>query len=92
MNNNYRENDVHGDPNEDNHLDADYAINKINKIGNDEGQKTNSSFVYESNSRIADSYFCFECGAIMTTKEDKIQHEILESNKKSKDDEVDYGH
>jgi hypothetical protein len=27
---------------------------------------------------ITNSYFCFECGAIMTTKEDKKQHEKVE--------------
>ena len=31
-------------------FDADYAINKIKGIGNDEEQKTNSSFIHESNS------------------------------------------
>lgn len=33
--------------------------------------------------QITNSYFCFECGAIMTTKEDKKQHELIESNKKT---------
>jgi len=92
MNDNYGENNVNGDPNKNNFLDADYAINKIKGIGNDEEQKTNSSFIHESNSKITGSYFCFECGAIMTTREDKRQHELFESNKKSKYDEIDYGH
>jgi hypothetical protein len=32
---------------------------------------------------ITNSYFCFECGAIMTTKEDKKQHELIEMGKKT---------
>ena len=32
---------------------------------------------------ITNSYFCFECGAIMTTKEDKKQHELIEMDKKT---------
>ena len=32
---------------------------------------------------ITNSYFCFECGAIMTTKEDKKQHEMIEVGKKT---------
>jgi hypothetical protein len=92
MNTNYRENDVHGDSNESNHLEADNAINKIKEKGNDEDQITNSSFVYELNSKITGGYFCFECGAIMTTKEDKRQHELFESTKKSGENEMDHGH
>jgi len=92
MNDKYAENNGSGDSNESkDHLETDYTINKIKEIGNDEGQKINSSFLYESYS-ITSSYFCFECGAIMTTKEDKRQHELFESHKKSKDDEMDYGH
>jgi len=93
MNDKYGENNGNGDSNESkDHLETDYTINKIKEIGNDEGQKINSSFLYESYSKITSSYFCFECGAIMTTKEDKRQHELFESHKKSKDDEMDYGH
>src|SRR5919112_1534339 len=92
MNDNYSENNVNGDPNKINHLDNDYAINKIKKMGNDEDYSTNSSFTYESNSKMTGSYFCFECGAIMTTKEDKRQHKLLESHKKSKDDELNNEH
>jgi hypothetical protein len=32
---------------------------------------------------ITNSYFCYECGAIMTTKEDKKQHEKVESSIKT---------
>jgi hypothetical protein len=93
MNDIYGENKVNGDSNEsNNHLDADYTINKIKDISNDEGTKKNSSFVYEFHSKITGSYFCFDCGAIMTTNEDKKQHELFESHKKTKQDEMDYGH
>ena len=32
---------------------------------------------------ITKSYFCFECGAILTTKEDKKQHDEWELHKKT---------
>ena len=38
---------------------------------------------YNSIPTITNSYFCFECGAIMTTKEDKKQHELIEMGKKA---------
>ncbi len=38
----------------------------------------------QHNTMITKSYFCFECGAILTTKEDKKQHEEWEElNKKT---------
>ncbi len=39
--------------------------------------------ISQHNSMITKSYFCFECGAILTTKEDKKQHEEWELNKKT---------
>jgi hypothetical protein len=36
---------------------------------------------FNSKPTITNSYFCFECGAIMTTKEDKKQHEMIEKGK-----------
>jgi hypothetical protein len=44
------------------------------------GEKTSG---YNSIPTITNSYFCFECGAIMTTKEDKKQHELIEMGKKT---------
>ncbi len=92
MNDNYRDNDINRNPSESNRLDTNYAFNKIKELGNDEEQKTNSSFSYDSNSKITSSYFCFRCGAIMTTKEDKRQHDLFERDKKSKDDDMSFGH
>jgi hypothetical protein len=40
---------------------------------------------------ITNSYFCFRCGAIMTTKEDQKHHDIFELNK-SKHMELDGGY
>ena len=40
-------------------------------------------FMTQNNTLITKSYFCFECGAILTTKEDKKQHEEWELNKKT---------
>jgi hypothetical protein len=39
--------------------------------------------IAQLNTMITKSYFCFECGAILTTKEDKKQHEEWELNKKT---------
>ena len=41
---------------------------------------------YGSKNIITNSYFCFKCGAIMTTKEDKKQHEYFELNKLKRQD------
>ncbi len=43
----------------------------------------NNSIEPDKIKQITNSYFCFECGAIMTTEEDKNQHELIESNKKT---------
>jgi hypothetical protein len=37
----------------------------------------------QSNMMITNSFFCFKCGAILTTEENKKQHEIFELNKKN---------
>jgi hypothetical protein len=42
----------------------------------------NNSIESSESEQITKSYFCFECGAIMTTKEDKKQHELIELGKK----------
>ncbi len=38
------------------------------------------------NSKKTDGYFCFKCGAILTTLENKQQHELLETSKKTDQD------
>ncbi|MER5174383.1 MAG: hypothetical protein ABJB76_01975 [Candidatus Nitrosocosmicus sp.] len=43
-------------------------------------------------SRITNSYFCFICGSIMTTEEDKKQHDLVELGKKTIDDEGEHEH
>lgn len=55
----------------------DDGNNPINKVDHNNSIKSGES------EQITNSYFCFECGAIMTTKEDKKQHELIESNKKT---------
>ncbi len=49
------------------------------KSGEDKQITSNSDL----SGMITNSYFCFECGAIMTTKEDKKQHEKVESSIKT---------
>ena len=39
--------------------------------------------VAQHNTMITKSYFCFECGAILTSKEDKKQHDEWELHKKT---------
>jgi len=41
------------------------------------------------NSKKTDGYFCFKCGAILTTLENKKQHELIESSKKTDHDDED---
>jgi hypothetical protein len=58
-------------------------------VGNQKDNIENGEKIsgYSSIPTITNSYFCFECGAIMTTKEDKKQHELIERGKKAGDSE-----
>jgi len=40
-----------------------------------------------SDPKVTNSYFCFECGAIMTTAEDKRQHDLAETVKETDNQE-----
>ena len=42
------------------------------------------------NSKKTDGYFCFKCGAILTTLENKQQHELIEASKKANQDDDDH--
>lgn len=55
-----------------------------------EQPNTDSSLAFNENDenlsshvdhKITNSYFCFDCGAVMTTKDDKEQHSLLETKK-----------
>jgi hypothetical protein len=55
-------------------------------LGNQNGNTENGVEKISGHNSIptlTNSYFCFECGAIMTTKEDKKQHEMIEVGKKT---------
>ena len=71
-------------------------MEKHEKQKHDDGNRS-TNIVDHNNSKkpgeseqITNSYFCFECGAIMTTKEDKKQHELIELNKKTDQLEDNY--
>ena len=36
--------------------------------------------------RLTSNYFCFDCGAVLTTIEDKKQHELFEIERKDRND------
>jgi hypothetical protein len=62
------------------------SSNDNSPVGNQNGNTENGEMKisgYNSIPTITNSYFCFECGAIMTTKEDKKQHELIEMGKKA---------
>jgi hypothetical protein len=65
--------------------------NSRNSDNHNNSAKSSEDKQLESNSdlpsTITNSYFCFECGAIMTTKEDKKQHEKIESSIKTENTE-----
>jgi hypothetical protein len=65
--------------------------NSTNFDNHNNSTKSSEDKQLESNSdlpsTITNSYFCFECGAIMTTKEDKKQHEKIESSIKTENTE-----
>lgn len=53
----------------------------------------NNIFMNENpieSSKKTDGYFCFKCGAILTTLENKQQHELIEANKKTHQDDEDH--
>jgi hypothetical protein len=53
-----------------------YSNSSVEKKSNNEFDINSSN--YDSKYLITNSYFCFKCGAIMTTKDDQIQHENFE--------------
>ena len=66
------------------------SSNENSPVGNQKDNIENGEMKissYNSIPTITNSYFCFECGAIMTTKEDKKQHELIEMGKKAGDSE-----
>jgi hypothetical protein len=42
--------------------------------------------VIEPTTRLTSNYFCFECGSVFTTLEDKKQHELIEIERKKQID------
>ena len=50
-----------------------------NSVGENEGKKGQTLPV----ANITSNYFCFDCGAIMTTIEDKEQHLLIESERRN---------
>ncbi len=53
------------------------SVKDSNKINNSHAE-TGYIIVKATN-----SYFCYKCGAIMTTIEDKNQHDLIEKNKEN---------
>jgi predicted mannosyl-3-phosphoglycerate phosphatase (HAD superfamily) len=47
--------------------------------------KENLTYV-DLKTRLTSNYFCFECGAVLTTIEDKKQHELFEIERKNRND------
>lgn len=43
--------------------------------------KNDEKLLSDIDHKITNSYFCFDCGSVMTTKEDKEQHSLLETKK-----------
>jgi hypothetical protein len=66
-----------------------YFNSSIEKKSNNEFDINSSN--YDSKHLITNSYFCFKCGAIMTTKDDQIQHKNFEVCK-SKHMDLESGH
>ncbi|MDQ4073759.1 MAG: hypothetical protein M3162_05570 [Thermoproteota archaeon] len=49
-------------------------VKDSNKINN-----SHEETVYKG-VKVTNSYFCYKCGAVMTTIEDKNQHDLIEKN------------
>lgn len=62
----------------------DNGINSIDHTEtNDSDTSSSSLFTMTTNSvpKITKSYFCFDCGSVMTTNEDYEQHKIIEQQR-----------
>jgi hypothetical protein len=44
----------------------------------------------QANRRLTGNYFCFDCGAIMTTLEDKNQHHLIEEERHKKQEDSEH--
>jgi hypothetical protein len=49
---------------------------------NNKTNNSNSETVYKG-LNVTNNYFCYKCGAVMTTIEDKNQHDLIEKNKEN---------
>lgn len=58
----------------------------------DEPFVSKDSHLYENQTRLklTRNYFCFDCGAIMTTLEDKNQHDLIEKERRNKHYDSDH--
>ena len=50
------------------------------------------AYLYENQAKLklTRNYFCFDCGAIMTTLEDKNQHDLIEKERRNKNNDSDH--
>lgn len=69
----------------DNKANEESLGEKFTTIGPETLDKGNPT-VIEPTTRLTSNYFCFECGSIFTTIEDKKQHELIEIERKKQID------
>lgn len=94
---NYMNSDNNSSNNKNSDVDVD-KLTRVNQNSNKEVITDSSSNITISTEtqyndkfdhvisepKLTSNYFCFDCGAILTTIDDKKQHDLIESKRRSK--------
>jgi predicted mannosyl-3-phosphoglycerate phosphatase (HAD superfamily) len=83
--NNDQTNQVGNQSSHDSKANEEILDEKITTNGPVILDKENLTYV-DLKTRLTSNYFCFECGAVLTTIEDKKQHELFEIERKNRND------
>ena len=71
---------------------SDNHSNSGKETTSDEPFVSKDDHLYENHTKpkLTRNYFCFDCGAIMTTLEDKNQHDLIEKERRNKNNDSDH--
>jgi hypothetical protein len=67
-------------------IKADEVFGKKFTASGPETFNKENPVLVEPMAKLASNYFCFECGSVLTTTEDKKQHELIEIERKNRND------
>ena len=84
-NNNEQTTQVGNQISNDNKANEEILGEKFTANGPETLDKENPDLI-DPMTRLTSNYFCFECGSVLTTLEDKKQHELIEIERKKQID------